>query len=243
MPVPHLYSTLRLALAVSLIALAAPLASAGERPSAGSEPQAPPAGIAVGQEDAASTPPGISTAAAGPAHSFGLAHPHCPHTGPAPVDRSSGAPAAALPRLPGQDAFGAIQEIVALLDADPATDWGAVDVRALRDHLVEMNELVLNAEVTETPVEGGFAAAITGAGRTLAAVRRMLPAHVSMLASEEPALRAEWKETAGGGTLTVTADAPAAVVRLRGLGFYGVMALGDHHRRHHLAIAAGRMRH
>jgi hypothetical protein len=25
--------------------------------------------------------------------------------------------------LPGQDAFGAIQEIVAILDADPNTDW------------------------------------------------------------------------------------------------------------------------
>jgi hypothetical protein len=26
--------------------------------------------------------------------------------------------------MPGQDAFGAIAEIVRLLEADPATDWG-----------------------------------------------------------------------------------------------------------------------
>ena len=116
-------------------------------------------------------------------------------------------------------------------------------MRALRDHLVDMNEVVLDAEVTETPADGGFTAAITGAGRTLAALRRMLPAHVSMLGMEEPNLRAAWRETDGGGVLTVTADDPAAVARLRGLGFYGVMALGDHHRRHHLGIAAGRMHH
>src|SRR5438270_65562 len=31
--------------------------------------------------------------------------------------------AAGQPTLPGQDAFGAIQEIVGILDADPNTDW------------------------------------------------------------------------------------------------------------------------
>ena len=59
-------------------------------------------------------------------------------------------------QLPGQDAFGALQEVVARLDADPATDWKSVNLRALRDHLVDMNELVLNAEVVETAVDGGF---------------------------------------------------------------------------------------
>ncbi len=170
-------------------------------------------------------------------------HDHCAMMEPAADRSSSPTPAGALPRLPGQDAFGAIQEVVALLDADPATDWSAVDVRALRDHLVDMNELVLNAEVTEVPVEGGFAATVTGTGRTLGAIRRMLPMHSTMLGMDEPGLRATWKETEGGGVLTVTAADPAGVARLRGLGFYGVMTLGDHHRRHHLGIATGRMRH
>jgi hypothetical protein len=28
-----------------------------------------------------------------------------------------------IPTLPGQDAFGAIQEIARILESDPATDW------------------------------------------------------------------------------------------------------------------------
>ena len=40
--------------------------------------------------------------------------------------------ASTTPTLPGQDAFGAIQEIVRILDADPKTDWSKVDLEALR---------------------------------------------------------------------------------------------------------------
>jgi hypothetical protein len=29
----------------------------------------------------------------------------------------------AVPTMPGQDAFGAVQEIVRILEADPKTDW------------------------------------------------------------------------------------------------------------------------
>ena len=182
-----------------------------------------------------------------------MAHGDMAHAGMAHGDMAGDHPGgAAAPgaggdgqlQLPGQDAFGALQEVVARLDADPATDWKSVDLRALRDHLVDMNELVLNAEVVETAVDGGFAATVTGTGRALGAIRRMLPMHVGMLGMENPHLHATWRETDGGGVLTVVTDDPAgAAIALRGLGFYGVMALGDHHRRHHLAIAQGRMHH
>src|SRR6266700_4993554 len=36
-----------------------------------------------------------------------------------------------VPTLPGQDAFGAIGEIVAMLEADPKTDWSKIDLEAL----------------------------------------------------------------------------------------------------------------
>ena len=36
------------------------------------------------------------------------------------------------PTLPGQDAFGTIQEIVQILEADPNTDWSKVNIAALR---------------------------------------------------------------------------------------------------------------
>src|ERR1700741_1796256 len=50
------------------------------------------------------------------------------------------------PRMPGQDAFGAIQQIVQILDADPKTDWSKVDLEALRQHLIDMNEVTLRAD-------------------------------------------------------------------------------------------------
>ena len=50
-----------------------------------------------------------------------------------------------LPTMPGQDAFGAIQEVVQILDADPTTDWSKVNISALREHLIDMNEVTLHA--------------------------------------------------------------------------------------------------
>ncbi|MFI5002553.1 MAG: hypothetical protein ACHQK9_21925, partial [Reyranellales bacterium] len=57
----------------------------------------------------------------------------------------AGMSGAAAPALPGQDAFGAIQEIVRLLEADPKTDWSKVDLEGLRQHLIDMNEVTLKA--------------------------------------------------------------------------------------------------
>src|SRR4051812_7008429 len=55
------------------------------------------------------------------------------------------------PQSAGQDAFGAIQEIVLMLEADPKTDWSKVDLEALRQHLIDMNEVVLRAVATPKP--------------------------------------------------------------------------------------------
>ena len=59
---------------------------------------------------------------------------------------------AGQPTSPGQDAFGAIQEIVRILDADPTTDWSKVDIGALREHLIDMNEVTLHAAADERPL-------------------------------------------------------------------------------------------
>src|SRR3954462_9782731 len=68
---------------------------------------------------------------------------------------ASASPSGAVPTMPGQDAFGTIQEIVGILEADPATDWSKVDIEALRQHLIDMNEVTLNAKAVATPVDGG----------------------------------------------------------------------------------------
>ena len=58
------------------------------------------------------------------------------------VQRRDGA-RGARPTEAGQGAFAAIQEIVAILEADPDTDWSKVDIDALRQHLVDMNAVTL----------------------------------------------------------------------------------------------------
>ena len=81
--------------------------------------------------------------------------------------------AAGLPTLPGQDAFGAVQEIVRLLEADPRTDWSKVDLEALRQHLIDMNEVTLKAEVATETITGGLRMSVTGSGRTVGAIERI----------------------------------------------------------------------
>ncbi len=61
-----------------------------------------------------------------------------------PCMASNSAPLAA-PTMPGQDAFGAIQEVVQILQADPTTDWSKVNIARLREHLIDMNEVTLHA--------------------------------------------------------------------------------------------------
>lgn len=151
-------------------------------------------------------------------------------------------PAGTGPAMPGQDAFGAIQEIVRILDADPATDWSKVDVEALRRHLIDMNEVTLNATAVATPVEGGARYEVSGEGRTLEAIRRMVPAHAREIDGMDGwTVRAESGPT--GVVLTATAADPRQAARIRGLGFIGIMAQGSHHRAHHLAMARGGFEH
>src|SRR6266436_6057094 len=88
--------------------------------------------------------------------------------------------AATEPTMPGRDAFGAIQEVVRILDADPKTDWSKVDLEALRQHLIDMNEVTLKAEAAPKQINDGLEIAATGSGRTVVAIQRMIPAWVQM---------------------------------------------------------------
>jgi len=145
----------------------------------------------------------------------------------------------AMPTEGGQSAFAAIQEIVALLEADPATDWSRVDIEALHQHLIDMSELTLHAQVSTREIPGGFAADVTGQGRALDAIRRMVPTHVQFVDGYRGwSVQAEPIEH--GYRLAATAANAAEAVHLRGLGFIGVMASQAHHQAHHWMIATGR---
>jgi hypothetical protein len=145
------------------------------------------------------------------------------------------------PTMPGQDAFGAIAEIVRMLEADPATDWSRVDLERLRQHLIDMNEVVLRAAASSRPLPGGLAVDITGTGRTARAIRAMLVPHAAEL-DRMPEWSARTEPLPDGVRLIVVARKPddeRLVARIRGLGFAGLLAQGAHHQPHHLAMARG----
>ena len=149
--------------------------------------------------------------------------------------------AAGVPAMPGQDAFGTIQEIVQMLQADPATNWSKVNIGALREHLIDMNEVTLRAAASERMLDNGIEIAVTGEGRTLAAIKRMVPAHVHELT--EIGWNAKTEDLSNGVKLTVLASEAAPLARLKALGFMGIMVQGAHHQVHHLMMAKGEFAH
>jgi hypothetical protein len=146
---------------------------------------------------------------------------------------------AGQPTMPGQDAFGTIQEVVQILEADPATDWSKVNIGVLREHLIDMNEVTLHAVASERALDDGIEIAVTGVGRTLEAIKRMVPAHAAELA--KIGWNAKTADLPNGVTLSVTTDDPKQMTKLKALGFMGIMVQGDHHQPHHLMMARGEL--
>jgi hypothetical protein len=138
-----------------------------------------------------------------------------------------------------QAAFGAIQDVVQTLEADPTTDWSKVNIGALRQHLIDMDEVTLRAAANERPLDSGIEIAVTGEGRTLEAIKRMVPAHVQELA--RTGWNAKTEDLPNGVRLTVTSTDPKQVVKLKALGFMGIMVQGEHHQPHHLLMAKGEL--
>jgi NAD(P)H-dependent flavin oxidoreductase YrpB (nitropropane dioxygenase family) len=148
---------------------------------------------------------------------------------------------AAIPTMPGQEAFGTIQEIVQILEADPTTDWSKVNIAALREHLIDMDEVTMRAAANERALVNGVEIVVTGKGRTLEAIKRMLPAHAHELGTIGWNARTE--NLPNGIKLVVTSIDAKQVTKLKALGFMGVMVQGAHHQIHHLLMAKGEFTH
>jgi hypothetical protein len=134
-----------------------------------------------------------------------------------------------LPKQPAQSAYAAIGEIVRILKADSTTDWSKVDLEALRQHLIDMDEVTMRSQVSQQPVPGGITMMVTG------------DAKAGML-DMDPQYHATVVPIASGVQFTVTArDAnnTKLVAMIRGEGFAGLLTEGDHHARHHLMLARG----
>jgi len=140
----------------------------------------------------------------------------------------------------GNDVFGTIQEVIIKLNNDPNTDWGKVDIEALRQHLLDMNDLTLNVEVmSQKPIKNGLEAIIRPVtDRAEVALDRVLSAHPSQLKDET-----NWTMTIVKNKnqfiLTTTSENPEETNKIRGLGYIGLMAYGNHHQPHHWSMATG----
>lgn len=162
------------------------------------------------------------------------------------MDHASHASHAAMGGTPaglpaGQGAFATLSAVVAALEADSTTDWSKVNIEALRQHLITMNDVTLGARSTQVPVAGGARMDVTGDGRVAQGIRAMLHAHAPQL-DAMGTYRATVEDIPGGARLTVVAaDArdSATAAKIRGLGFMGLLTLGDHHNAHHMALARG----
>jgi hypothetical protein len=165
------------------------------------------------------------------------------HRGMMPMGNRAGVrPTWMTPILPGQDAFGAIQEVVGVLNADPKTDWSKVNLEALRQHLIDMNEVTLRADAAPKQIDGGLEIAVTGSGRTLVAIQRMVPAWAQTMNGQH-GWTAKTTSLPDGELLSVTATDPKEIERIRGLGFIGLLVSGSIHQPHHLAMAKGEFDH
>ncbi|MBV1896117.1 MAG: hypothetical protein KUG70_06635 [Rhodobacteraceae bacterium] len=145
-----------------------------------------------------------------------------------------------LPTEPGQGAFAAISEIVTMLGADPATDWATVDITGLRNHLVDMDGLVSESIITSREIPGGLEFSIDLGKSGNQAASRMVPAHAPFVHAETG-----WSSLVSqdGDTLIWVVTSNPDALQIRALGFFGLMATGDHHRAHHLAMARGDIAH
>ena len=160
-----------------------------------------------------------------------------------PMTRAPGCTAApTVPTEPGQGAFGALQQIVRIMEADPHTDWSKANLDALRAHLIDMDRVTLDADVAVRHIAGGIRATVTGTGRTLAAIQRLLPEEAMHLNGMR-GWRIAATRLGNGVVLTVTTSDAKQVAMIRGLGFAGILASGDFHPRHHLQIARGEEMH
>jgi len=166
-----------------------------------------------------------------------MSHDHTMHSGRAAI--SSEGP---LPKEPGQSAFAAIQEIVAMLEADPTIDWSNVDIEALRQHLIDMSNVTLRAVVEASPSGDGMRFAVSGDGAVQDSIRRMVMAHAATMNGVD-GFKLEAETSNIGAVLTVTPPDQASMVKLRALGFIGIMTIGEHHQEHHWMLANGKAPH
>jgi len=142
---------------------------------------------------------------------------------------------------PGNEAFATIQEVVVKLLANPKTDWSRVNLEALRKHLVDMQNFTLNVAVSgQKNIDKGVQFTVNATTPDAAgSLQRLFSAHPPILKKESGWDMKAQKNRDGSFTAQVTTTNDEDVAKIRGLGYIGLIAYGQHHQLHHWMMATG----
>jgi hypothetical protein len=139
----------------------------------------------------------------------------------------------------GTDPFAVIQETISKLEANKNTDWSKVNIEALRKHLVEMEDATLNVTLKQVNVKNGFAAMIfPQTNRAVKSLFNLLKNHPEQMEKETGWVMVV-NRVDDHFEITVTTKNDKEIDKIRGLGYIGVIAYGDHHKKHHWSMASG----
>lgn len=141
---------------------------------------------------------------------------------------------------PGNAIFATIQEVVNQMLLDDDTDWEKVDLESLRQHLIDMENFTVNVQViSKTNIEQGIQVIIEPSTiQAAGSLDRALSAHPAML-EQETGWRMVSDKSGNKYRLEITSTNPEDVIKIRGLGYIGIMTMGSHHQPHHWAMASG----
>lgn len=158
---------------------------------------------------------------------------------PESIHRHSSSDGHVLPTEGGQAAFAALIEIVAMLEQDKDTDWNKVDIDSLREHLLDMDKLILDTNAnTSVIADDQIQFQITGSTTSVPSIHRMVPAHARYIAQTRD-IQIETQLNENGATVNIFTNDALQSNTLEALGFYGFMALDSHHQLHHYQMAIG----
>jgi len=144
-----------------------------------------------------------------------------------------------FPQEGGQAAFSALIEIIDLLERDNNTDWSTVNIDGLREHLRDMNLLVLETSAAAIKhSDNKIQFNVTGDVNSMRSISNMVPAHARFI-KQSRGWDIEVTLTDTGAQVIVTSDESRDIDRLKALGFYGFMSLDSHHQAHHVQMARG----
>ena len=144
----------------------------------------------------------------------------------------------------GNDIFSTIQEVIDKLNNDPDTDWGKVDIEALRQHLLDMNDMATNVEIiNQKPLNNGLEVVVQAltarAETTLAKVFNVHPVYLKRETGWNMLVVRNNKQF----IVSTTTQDPKQVKKIIALSYIGLMAYGNHHQPHHWGISTSQNPH